>query len=177
MHYEEVLDFVKLPYWEAGGQNAVETDTSKAQNVKTSEDSLAKTHKTGNPKSAVVSDPYIAIFEWLWSSKVRKIFTVNVEDDGPNPHSNGAIRQSFGFSDDTSHGFEVEIWKWKKFDIDSETIVEAAPTVKQVYLYSSGNTAILRSWACCSGIAKLKNVSVWVKWRLCIRSYVRSFVS
>ncbi|OJJ42106.1 hypothetical protein ASPZODRAFT_33681, partial [Penicilliopsis zonata CBS 506.65] len=43
----------------------------------------------------------------------------------------------------------------RKFDICSDTIFRAAPGVREVYLYSHGNTAVLRGWAAKDGLAKL----------------------
>ena len=54
-------------------------------------------------------------------------------------------------------GMEME-----KFDICSDTIIRVAPGAKEVHLYSHGNTAILRSWASKTGIARLEKVS-WRK--------------
>ncbi|GLA55820.1 hypothetical protein AnigIFM63604_002904 [Aspergillus niger] len=44
----------------------------------------------------------------------------------------------------------------QRFDICSDTIVRVAPGAKDVHLYSHGNTAILRSWASKTGIARLE---------------------
>jgi hypothetical protein len=92
------------------------------------------------------SDPYIAVFQWLWNKGVRKIFTVEVDDEGDHPHSNAGIRDSLreDFLTDYSRDFQVEVWKWKKLDICSETILAAAPMAREIHLYSSGNTAALR---------------------------------
>ncbi|KAK5988025.1 Intracellular serine protease-like protein [Cladobotryum mycophilum] len=73
---------------------------------------------------------------------------------GPEPHSNAAIRRCLR-GDKLDLNFDISVWKWKKFDICSETIAIAAPTAREVWLYSNGNTAVLGSWACCSGLTKL----------------------
>ncbi|RDH21538.1 hypothetical protein M747DRAFT_235147 [Aspergillus niger ATCC 13496] len=44
----------------------------------------------------------------------------------------------------------------QRFDIRTDTIVRVSPGAKEVHLYSHGNTAILRSWASKTGIARLK---------------------
>ena len=72
------------------------------------------------------------------------------------------------FQDEFSQDFKIEIWKWKKFDICSETIVDAAPMAKEVHLCSSGNTAVLRSWACRSGLPKLSEVCDEVDYQTCL---------
>ncbi|RDH34310.1 peptidase S8/S53 domain-containing protein [Aspergillus welwitschiae] len=46
----------------------------------------------------------------------------------------------------------------QRFDIRTDTIVRVAPGAKEVHLYSHGNTAILRSWASKTGIARLKKL-------------------
>ncbi|GLA08945.1 hypothetical protein AnigIFM60653_010744 [Aspergillus niger] len=46
----------------------------------------------------------------------------------------------------------------EKFDIRTDTIVRVAPGAKEVHLYSHGNTAILRSWASKTGIARLEKL-------------------
>ncbi|PYI34985.1 hypothetical protein BP00DRAFT_412513 [Aspergillus indologenus CBS 114.80] len=42
-----------------------------------------------------------------------------------------------------------------KFDSCSDTIVQAAPDARKVYLYSHGNTAVLKGWTSDEGIARL----------------------
>jgi hypothetical protein len=91
------------------------------------------------------------IFQWLRDHGVRRIFKVIVIDDGEIPHSDQAIEEAL-------RRFDIETWDWKKFDICSETIVRAAEHVKIVYLYSSGNNAVLRGWSCEEGLVKLAMV-------------------
>ena len=149
MQFETVLSHVKLPYW-------------NPQDRKLRDGDVLGGHRKGVDSDVVeASDPYTGVFEWLWDSGVRKIFTVEVDDDGPDSHTNAAIRQSlrhFIPQTETYRDFEIEVWNWKKFDLCSDTILNAAAAVKEVHLYSSGNTAILRSWACSSGLPKLSNV-------------------
>jgi hypothetical protein len=83
---------------------------------------------------------------------VSRIFKVIVVDDGETPHSDQAIEVAL-------KPFKIEIWDWKKIDICSETIVRAAGDyVRIVYLYSSGNNAVLRSWSCEAGLVNLPMV-------------------
>ena len=148
MLFESILASVQLPYWNQQSQNSQDLTIGKKEGTVAS-------------STAIVSDPYIGIFEWLWERDVRKIFTVEIDDLGPAPHSNAAIRQSLRkpMGDGTYRDYEVEIFKWKKYDICSDTILNAAPKAKKVFLYSSGNTAVLRGWACSAGLHKMKNVS------------------
>lgn len=151
MSIESVLDFVKLPYWKPAGARPHRPKLSKATNPE-----IEKASDIG-------SDPYVNIFDWLWAvCKVRKIFTIDVDDDGPEPHTNATIRESFRgreINGKYHRDFGIEIWKWKKFDLCSATIVAAAPAAREVYLYTYGNTAILRSWACEEGLARLTQVT------------------
>lgn len=145
MRFEPILDFVKLPYWKpeyAKSSKHTTTDSQDAQAVTTKNEPIK-------------SDPYEAIFEWLRQCKIKKIFTVEVDDDGPEPHTNGAIRNSL-------KGIQVEVWKWRKFDICTEAVAAAAPNAREVHLYSHGNTAVLRGWAHSPGFSELKHVSLYV---------------
>lgn len=149
IQFETILESVKLPYWKQQDQEPQYQD-------------VAGGNRGGvGSGGAKVSDPYPALFRWLWKCKVRKIYTVEVDDIGRDPHTNAAIRQSLRDWDEgekSYHDFKVEVWKWKKYDICSESILNAAPMAREVYLYSSGNTAVLRGWACCSGLPKLTEV-------------------
>lgn len=95
---------------------------------------------------------YKILFDWLRKKDVRKILEIRVEDSGDIPVSDELI-------EDALQGFGLEIWDWKKKDLCSETIFRVAPDVREVFLYSSGNGAILRGWSCKDGLAKLRNVS------------------
>ncbi|KAL4888372.1 hypothetical protein BDV59DRAFT_206192 [Aspergillus ambiguus] len=132
--FETVLGYVKLPYWNPKPANRPATTTPDNES------------------------PEDELFEWLRMEGVEEILTVDVDDDGEQPHTNRAIRKCFkGISPDHTN-FHVVTWKWKKFDLCSETIFEAAPAAREVYLYSRGNTAVLRSWASETGIAKLSKL-------------------
>lgn len=149
MLFETALASVQLPNWGPKAQHAEKSNISgrKAMPVESG--------------MAEASNPYMGIFDWLWESGVRKIFSVQVDDTGPEPHSNDAIRQCLRrpMPHDIYQDFNVEAFKWKKYDICSETVFAAAPNAKEVYLYSRGNTAVLRGWACSSGLHKMANVS------------------
>ncbi|KAI9770212.1 MAG: hypothetical protein M1839_003240 [Geoglossum umbratile] len=106
------------------------------------------------------------IFKWLAKRNVSKIFKVIVIDDGDpphssqphssqpysnQPHSNQVIEESL-------KDFKIETWDWKKVDICSDTILEAAPGVRFLNLYASGNSAVLKGWSCTDGLVELKNL-------------------
>ncbi|EHK47858.1 hypothetical protein TRIATDRAFT_316834 [Trichoderma atroviride IMI 206040] len=140
LKFETTLEFVKLPYWSSQQSSPLESQPS--HNDKHSE-----------------LDPYIHLFEWLWDSGTKKIFRLDIDDVGPEPHTNAGIREALkGNGLNKSRDFEIEIWKWKKFDICTETVSFAAPEARHVHLWSSGNTAVLRGWASGSGLAKLQHL-------------------
>jgi hypothetical protein len=102
-------------------------------------------------------NPYMAVFTWLKTkpNAVDKIFRVSVEDRyGKTPHTDDGIR-------DILKPFDVEIWDWRKNDISSDTILEGAENARELYLYWSGNKAVMRSWACKHGLATLKMVRLY----------------
>ena len=116
------------------------------------------------PTSSLITQErnrYQEVFEWLrmWerdqNSKVEKIFKVVVDDLGPSPHTDQAIRTAL-------QPFDVEILDWRKLDLSSQTILEAAKGTRKLFLHSSGNEAVLRSWGCKHGLAELKEVSLHV---------------
>ncbi|UKZ55066.1 hypothetical protein TrVGV298_008883 [Trichoderma virens] len=96
---------------------------------------------------------YQGVFRLLrtkWS--VRKIFHVIVDDLVPFPHTDKAIKAAL-------KPFNIERWDWRKLDICGKTILDAAPGTRELYLQSSGNEAILRSWACkYDGLQKLNQL-------------------
>ncbi|KAK3385920.1 hypothetical protein B0H63DRAFT_544419 [Podospora didyma] len=106
---------------------------------------------TGPPTA--FPDPYVGFFDWLWNNcEVRKIMTLDIDDDGPEPHTNAGIRAGLSTGE---RDFGIEVWKWKKYDMCVDTIVKVAPKVRELHLFSRGNTAVLRGWSCRSGLAKL----------------------
>jgi hypothetical protein len=96
---------------------------------------------------------YVYIFDWLRSEAigVKQILRIVVEDDDHNFHSDEAIEFAL-------KGFKVESWNWMRSDMCSRVIREAAPTVRDLTLYWSGNNAILRSWAAEDGLPQLEEV-------------------
>jgi hypothetical protein len=93
------------------------------------------------------------IFRWLKNLHVSAIIKITVIDDMEPSHSDAAIETCL-------EGFDIETWNWKKVDVCSEVIFKAAPNVKEVILYSSGNNAVLLGWSSSAGLNKLLKVSV-----------------
>ncbi len=118
---------------------------------------------TSNPLCSPARDtttqdrnPYKGVFDWLHKEfHIEKIFKVIVEDLVPYPHTDQAIMEAL-------QPFNVEKWDWRKLDICSQTIIDAAKETRELYLHSSGNKAVLRSWGCKSGLAKLAKASFYI---------------
>ncbi len=100
--------------------------------------------------------PHIpTIFKWLRTEKqVKSILKVVVEDDQSSPCQDEAIEKAL-------ENLDVRYLDWNKTDLCSETIFAAAPKVKELWLYSSGNNAVLRGWAQTDGLGKLSNVCAY----------------
>jgi hypothetical protein len=151
MEFETILDCVTLPYW----NQLCHRSSHGRQSAEPVEES--------NNRADMEVDPYRAIFDWLWESNVRKILSVEVDDSESEPHTNAGIRKAFRgemTETDWARDFKVEVWKWKKFDLCSDTIAVSAPSVREVHLFSHGNTAVLKGWASKSGLAKLEQVAL-----------------
>ncbi|RDW68220.1 hypothetical protein BP5796_08877 [Coleophoma crateriformis] len=89
------------------------------------------------------------VFNWLRKDKgVKTILKVIVNDLKSPAHGDDAIERSL-------RGFNIETWDWKKSDLCSEVIEVAAPQVRVVHLYWSGNNAVLRGWSDEGGLRRL----------------------
>lgn len=91
------------------------------------------------------------IFDILRSKRVQKIIRVIVEDGTLPSHRDEAIERILS-------GFDVEEWDWKKVDLCSDVVLRAAENTRELYLYSSGNNAVLRSWSAEDGLGQLQKV-------------------
>lgn len=97
---------------------------------------------------------YARIFNFLMKDrKVQKIFKIIVNDLIGQPHPDEMITRLV-------YDFGVEYWDWKKLDMNIETILEAAPNVKEVSLHSSGIYSALQGWASEGGLIVLPKVSL-----------------
>ncbi|KAE8447278.1 hypothetical protein EG329_010972 [Mollisiaceae sp. DMI_Dod_QoI] len=115
--------------------------------------------KTVPPRDCAGLKDAGVIFDWLGERGVNRIFKVIVIDGVDPPHSNQVIEERL-------KGFKIETWDWKKVDICSDTILEAAPGTRFLNLYASGNCAVLKGWSCSEGLVKLKMLE---KIRLIVR--------
>ncbi|TEY44988.1 hypothetical protein BOTCAL_0338g00050 [Botryotinia calthae] len=96
------------------------------------------------PRTRGLSDLTV-IFDWLRRNHVQKIMKVMVIDDGQMSHTDATI-------EDALSGFEVEVWEWKKLDLCSEGICNSSKVIREICLYSSGNSAVLMSWSSTEGL-------------------------
>lgn len=92
---------------------------------------------------------YTCVFNWLRKKGVKKIHELTVEDNEFLPHSDNAIVEAL-------RDIEVNIWNWIQDDLCSDTIVSAAPEALHIFLYSTGQKAVLQNW--CNGLNELKQV-------------------
>ncbi|KAI0442366.1 hypothetical protein F4803DRAFT_551238 [Xylaria telfairii] len=102
-----------------------------------------------------------AIFEWLRLQNVETIHAITVIDSTEPSHSDTAIENAL-------RGFDIEVWDWKKLDLNCDVISNCAgETVREISLYSSGNYAVLMGWASTDGLGcrkrfpKLKHVHLY----------------
>ncbi|QYT03243.1 Peptidase_S8 domain-containing protein [Trichoderma simmonsii] len=140
---DTALEYVSLP------QYRMEQD-----NISTEINAIPEKPIIDHEKKKVVErNPHVAIFQWLKEKKVEKIFRVSVEDREQDqiPHTDMAIHTWLA-------PFDIEIWDWRKYDISSETILKGAANTRELHLYWSGNVAVMQSWACKKGLARLKKV-------------------
>lgn len=107
------------------------------------------THTTTRNSSSTFS--YAGIFNWLHSKGVRKIIKVVVTDGSQSPHCDDDIIRSLC-------RFDVEELDWKKIDLCSETVKEAAKNVRELVLHTSGNRAVLWGWSALDGLLGLQKV-------------------
>jgi hypothetical protein len=134
--FEDVLQFVTLP------------SVQLEQKVVASRSIMAKRAPKPDQKGR---NDMVFFFDFLRRKGVRRVIHVLVEDTQYPFHSDEAIEKALG-------GLKVEIWDWKKPDLCIDTILIAAADVREVYLYWSGNNAILRSWSEPGGLALLKKL-------------------
>ena len=97
---------------------------------------------------------YVKVFNWLRKKGgVRKVLEANIEDDETEPHCDEAIETAL-------KGLDVEILNWKKLDLCSDVLWNAARDVKELFLYSSANNDVLRSWSAEDGLGRLPKVMI-----------------
>jgi len=94
----------------------------------------------------------ILIFDSLRKKGVTHILKVIVPDCTIHPHGDDAVIRCL-------EGLHVKKLDWRKQDLSVATILQAAPEVEEVRLYSSGNRDVLSHWASYEGLYRLPKVS------------------
>jgi hypothetical protein len=136
LKFENILQYVQIPWYPFSTKAKGRTATSLSE--------------AADEQGAGRKD-FKLIFDLLREHKVKKILKLIVNDDQEIPHSDEIIEQL--------HDFEIEVLDWKKVDLCSYVISQGAPEVRKLFLYSSGNNAVLRSWSGVDGLTKLESVS------------------
>lgn len=147
LRFEDALQYVAIPNIRIeapGSSNTANSSNSRRP-------ARGQSYKEGSGRRDLVQ-----VFNTLHQRGVRTILKVVVDDsvaDEPSspPHTDEAIEKALG-------GMGVEIWDWKKTDLSTEVIYAAAPRVRQVHLYWSGNNAVLRGWSEEGGLKRLSEL-------------------
>ena len=146
LKFEVILQYVAIPCLTVS-----RSATQTISNSNSNSNEIAKlSRKLPNCKGRL---DYCLIFDWLRECGVKQILRVIVQDDQAAPHSDEIIELAL-------EGFGIEDFDWQKVDLCTETVLKAAPDVKIVHLYSTGNNAVLRGWSDTGGLQRLKNVSL-----------------
>ena len=94
------------------------------------------------------------ILQWLKNKNhggVTKILELKVNDALHDPHSEEIIEEAI-------KDFDIETLNWKRTDLSINTVQKAAPNVRKLHLYSSGNWVSLSHWLGPEGVIMLKKV-------------------
>lgn len=111
------------------------------------------------------------IFRLLWDRGVRKIIRVVVEEQEDYQHTDEMIISL------NLEKLDIEEWDWKIKDLCSETIRRAAPNAKTLFLYSSGNNAVLRSWSGDGGLNNFAKVlAMDIVQFLCLKGFLLTII-
>jgi hypothetical protein len=105
------------------------------------------------------------VLRWLRDVKsVEEIVRLFVPDCMTDPHSDAVVERSLKlFYGDTSKAQETENanfkeLNWRKLDMSTDILVRHAPGVERLFLYSSGNWAVIDHWFGPSGLILLTKV-------------------
>lgn len=157
---ENILQCVRIPKYQLETQIKTTTARKYSRPQDTAQDGAGR-------------KDYEQIFDLLWKKKgVKKIINIKVEDDEHSPHSDEVLERL--------ERFDIEEWDWDRADICSDVLAKAAPNLRKVTLYSSGNNAVLRSWSGTDGLnqlTKLEKVHVVIHQGLEPRARVDTYKS
>jgi hypothetical protein len=137
LEFEDCLQYVALP----GAKFEKEPSFSKHSRKYGHSDSV---DRKGRNDMAV-------FFAFLRKKGVKYVTRVIVDDTEEPAHSDEEIENAL-------RGLNIEIWNWRKIDQSIDVILEAAPDAREVYLYWSGNNAVLRGWGDEEGLKLLKSL-------------------
>ncbi|TGJ82712.1 hypothetical protein E0Z10_g6061 [Xylaria hypoxylon] len=99
----------------------------------------------------------LSIFRWLKCKDVERVFQVHVDDCRHHPHSEEDIEKALA-------GLDIRELDWRRVDLSAISVSAAAPGVEKLWLYSSGNLAVLDHWFGENGICTLPNLrNVYIK--------------
>ncbi|KAI0407365.1 hypothetical protein F4802DRAFT_19209 [Xylaria palmicola] len=118
----------------------------------------------------------IGVFDKLRELKVTYIWRLDVEDRVRPSHTDAAIERAIQGKDSTmkqeaatnpettmkqdlKRPISIHTWDWRKLDLSTDVIAFAAPAVKVVHLYWSGNQTVLKAWGCSEGIPTLHSIT------------------
>lgn len=106
------------------------------------------------PLSLRTIPPARVVFDWLSECKfVERILEVRVDDDHSNAHSEEDIAAAL-------KRFNILHLDWRRADISIHTILDAAPRVEELHLYSSGSLATIDHWTGPQGLRRLRHVNI-----------------
>lgn len=149
---DDVLKYVRIPHFVVTQTDNVKTPNSHQQST------IMKSSGRLGTEMEPSNNCHI-VFGHLAHRKpnpVRAILDIAVDDISRErpPHQNVAITSCLRPFSQT-----IETWDWRKIDMCTDTILEAAPLAKEIYLYCSGNNVVLKGWASLDGLPKFSKVS------------------
>lgn len=116
-------------------------DNSELADLAESEPSLVEHYQTA----------LVGVFEMLAARGVKRILKVSVRDNPKDPCSNRLIQQCL-------RGFEIRYLDWNSPDLRADAVVASAPRLVEIWLYSSGNDAVLREWVGSGGFCNFHHL-------------------
>jgi hypothetical protein len=93
------------------------------------------------------------VFAMLKRKNVMRILKLKVWDNQQVPCSDEFIENCL-------KDFDIRYLDWNKPNLCADVIIAGAPRVAEVWLYATGTTAVLRSWAGNNGLANLRQLRV-----------------
>ncbi|KAK1147923.1 hypothetical protein N8T08_000439 [Aspergillus melleus] len=155
--FDKTLSYVHIPI--LVNEDAEETPPMGPKRYTSRHTTSSTTAVPRNPRLGRRS--LVSVFDKLYYAGVRQILYLDVEDKAA-PHTDEAIERALAGYDwlgptKSSRGerITVETWNWRKIDLSIDVICHAAPEVRHLHLYWSGNQAVLRGWASKDGIPRL----------------------